>query len=220
MDHQFKRLLNLVRRTGDRLVVTDPNGEDTYVLMGLAAYEKLADTLTPPDVDFLDDFNHDDAFDKYDYYDDDEEEDEYDEKINDFDPNWKIPEEFYTGVIPESNKTLEPIQPSEPEAKKTIIEPPPSDIWSAMPPAGDNSQTWNPESFGEAEKKIVEERFEKPFQNPSKPPQTPSGVVELPEVEPQSPELVPVTPKTDETTPNSDQTDDLGEEQFYLEPVE
>ena len=75
MDYQFKRLLNLVRRTGDRLVVTDPNGEDAYVLMGLDAYEKLADILTPPDVGFSDDFNCGDEFDKYDFDDDDDEED-------------------------------------------------------------------------------------------------------------------------------------------------
>lgn len=41
MDMQFKRILNLVRRTGDRMVVTDPNGEDTYVIMGFDAYEAL-----------------------------------------------------------------------------------------------------------------------------------------------------------------------------------
>lgn len=41
MDMQFKRILNLVRRTGDRMVVTDPNGEDAYVVMGFDAYEAL-----------------------------------------------------------------------------------------------------------------------------------------------------------------------------------
>lgn len=37
----MKRLLSLVERTGDRLVITDPAGEHPYVLMGLEHYEKL-----------------------------------------------------------------------------------------------------------------------------------------------------------------------------------
>jgi len=41
MDQHFKRILNLVRRTGDRMVVTDQNGDDAYVVMGLDAYEAL-----------------------------------------------------------------------------------------------------------------------------------------------------------------------------------
>lgn len=41
MDKHFKRILNLVRRTGDRMVVTDPTGDDAYVVMGLDAYEEL-----------------------------------------------------------------------------------------------------------------------------------------------------------------------------------
>ena len=127
MDHQFKRLLNLVRRTGDRLVVTDPNGEDTYVLMGLEAYEKLldTDTLSPcaglKDDDFLDD-----------YFDEDEDIEEFDDK-----PKWEIPDEL---PLPESDKK----------------------IWDVMPSAGDKVETWNPEKLSEEEKKIVEEKFEKP----------------------------------------------------------
>lgn len=41
MDRQLKRILDLVRRTGDRMVVTDPNGHDAYVIMGLDQYEDL-----------------------------------------------------------------------------------------------------------------------------------------------------------------------------------
>lgn len=41
MDRQFKRILDLVRRTGDRLVVTDPDGEEAYVVMGLEQYEEI-----------------------------------------------------------------------------------------------------------------------------------------------------------------------------------
>lgn len=41
MNRQFKRILDLVRRTGDRIVVTDPDGEESYVVMGLDQYEAL-----------------------------------------------------------------------------------------------------------------------------------------------------------------------------------
>ena len=37
----LKRLLSLIEKTGDRLVITDPAGEHPYVLMGLDHYEKL-----------------------------------------------------------------------------------------------------------------------------------------------------------------------------------
>lgn len=41
MTDQLKRILNLVRKTGDTMIVTDPNGEDVYVVMGLDQYENL-----------------------------------------------------------------------------------------------------------------------------------------------------------------------------------
>lgn len=41
MDKQLRRILNLVRKTGDRMVVTDANGEDVYVVMSLDQYEGL-----------------------------------------------------------------------------------------------------------------------------------------------------------------------------------
>ncbi len=43
MKDQFKRILNLVRKTGDTLIVTDPNGENSYVVMDLNQYERLLD---------------------------------------------------------------------------------------------------------------------------------------------------------------------------------
>ena len=45
MNSQFRRILELVRRTGDRVVVTDPNGQDAYVVMGLDQYEGLIDSI-------------------------------------------------------------------------------------------------------------------------------------------------------------------------------
>ncbi len=41
MNGQFKRILDLVRRTGDRMIVTDADGESAYVVMGLDQYEDL-----------------------------------------------------------------------------------------------------------------------------------------------------------------------------------
>lgn len=38
----MRRLLNLVEKTGDKVVVTDPAGEHPYVLMNLEQYEGLA----------------------------------------------------------------------------------------------------------------------------------------------------------------------------------
>ncbi|MBI4598712.1 hypothetical protein HY734_00775 [Candidatus Uhrbacteria bacterium] len=47
MDGKFQRILSLVRRTGDRIIVTDPEGSDAYVLMSLEAYEVLMDIPAP-----------------------------------------------------------------------------------------------------------------------------------------------------------------------------
>ncbi|MCX6714528.1 MAG: hypothetical protein NTX72_01810 [Candidatus Uhrbacteria bacterium] len=41
MKDQLKRILNLVQKTGDTMIVTDPNGDDVYVVMGLDQYENL-----------------------------------------------------------------------------------------------------------------------------------------------------------------------------------
>lgn len=40
---QFERLLRLAQRTGDRLIVTDPSGEEPVVILPLAEYEGLLD---------------------------------------------------------------------------------------------------------------------------------------------------------------------------------
>ena len=46
----FKRLLSLIEKTGDRLIITDPAGEHPYVLMGLDHYEKLVVGEWKPEV--------------------------------------------------------------------------------------------------------------------------------------------------------------------------
>lgn len=157
MDYQFKRLLDLVRRTGDRLVVTDPNGEDTYVLMGLEAYEGLADRLPSIEPEPWDKPRHfnDDFLD--DYYDEDED-DDFDAEKFDVKDDWDLPNEMF------ADSTKNPSTPSAPSSPST----PSKAIWDVMPPAGDKSETWNPEKFDEVDKKVVEEKFE----NPEFPPKT------------------------------------------------
>jgi hypothetical protein len=46
MKDSFRRILDLVRRTGDRMVVTDPDGEDAFVVMDIDEYEALVDLET------------------------------------------------------------------------------------------------------------------------------------------------------------------------------
>lgn len=43
MKDQLKRILKLVRKTGDTMIVTDSDGENAYVVMNLDQYENLLD---------------------------------------------------------------------------------------------------------------------------------------------------------------------------------
>ncbi|WKZ28548.1 MAG: hypothetical protein QY323_03330 [Patescibacteria group bacterium] len=49
-EETLKRLLSLIEKTGDRLVITDPAGENPFVLMGLDHYEKLVVGEWKPEV--------------------------------------------------------------------------------------------------------------------------------------------------------------------------
>ena len=52
MNDQFKRILEIIRRTGDRMVVTDTNGKDVFVVMDIDDYEALlevSDMIEEPD---------------------------------------------------------------------------------------------------------------------------------------------------------------------------
>jgi hypothetical protein len=53
-DETMKRLLSLIERTGDRMVITDPSGEHPYVIMTLDHYEKLVGGEWKPEA-----FKHD-----------------------------------------------------------------------------------------------------------------------------------------------------------------
>ncbi|MBI2474824.1 hypothetical protein HYV69_00135 [Candidatus Uhrbacteria bacterium] len=41
MTSQFRHILNLVRKTGDTMIVTDPDGNDVFVVMDLPKYESF-----------------------------------------------------------------------------------------------------------------------------------------------------------------------------------
>ena len=43
MENHLKRVLNLVRKTGDTMVVVDKDGNDSFVVMDLDRYEMLLD---------------------------------------------------------------------------------------------------------------------------------------------------------------------------------
>lgn len=49
-EETLKRLLSLIEKTGDRLVITDPAGDQPFVLMGLDHYEKLVVGEWKPEV--------------------------------------------------------------------------------------------------------------------------------------------------------------------------
>ncbi len=42
MSSKFEKVLNLAKKTGDRLIVFDKNKEEAYVVMNLEEYEKIA----------------------------------------------------------------------------------------------------------------------------------------------------------------------------------
>ena len=163
MDHQLKRLFNLVRRTGDRLVVTDPNGEDTYVLMGLEAYEKLADYIPSSDEEPWEPPRFKDGFDEYNDYDD-----EYSDETDDFDPNWEIPDEFLTeearaqknndSLIVEANGYSPNLSSNNEKSTQSSWQTP-KDIWETMKPAGSSSETWDSTKFTPEEQRIVKDKF-------------------------------------------------------------
>jgi len=50
MENHLKRVLNLVKKTGDTMIVVDKEGEDSFVVMDLDHYEALLDeTIGEPD---------------------------------------------------------------------------------------------------------------------------------------------------------------------------
>ncbi len=143
MDKQLRRILNLVRKTGDRMVVTDANGDDVYVVMGLEQYENLV--IPKENVDKSHGLPSDlstGAFAK--------------EEASQSEGWWNNcePEEEEGRVGPSYAKAA--------EGKPVITAPaiPPTDIWEAMAPAGSESETWNISTMSDVEKVDLEKQFE------------------------------------------------------------
>ena len=61
MKDTFRRILELVKQTGDTLVVTDPDGDEVFVVMGLDRYESM---IQKPqfDLDAVADINKEEQF--------------------------------------------------------------------------------------------------------------------------------------------------------------
>lgn len=47
MDGYFDRILGIVQKTGDRVIVVDPTKQQAYVVMGLDQYESIMDLQSP-----------------------------------------------------------------------------------------------------------------------------------------------------------------------------
>lgn len=134
MDKQLRRILNLVRKTGDRMVVTDANGDDVYVVMGLEQYENL---VIPKGNQKI--FANDDQL--------------GDGWWNDCGPEL---EEEEGRVGPPSVAVA--VMPPTPPLTTTVS--PPSDIWEAMTPAGSEAETWDISRMSETDKIDLEKQFE------------------------------------------------------------
>jgi hypothetical protein len=135
MDKQLRRILDLVRKTGDRMVVTDTNGEDVYVVMGLSQYEELVGV--------------DEDFDPSDYLDN-----------QDWDEGWW---NDYDGLDkpPLSGPDLAESLDVKPDLEPRATSPePPKDIWEAMPPAGSDAETWDMEQMSPMEMSDLERQFQ------------------------------------------------------------
>lgn len=134
MDKQLRRILNLVRKTGDRMVVTDPEGDDVYVVMGLDQYEALieaprASVAAPKE-------NWDEGW-------------------------WNAPAgglpsigvDFEEGI---DENTLR----SEHDAAPVPVPVPPDSIWDAMKPANQAGETWDMTRMSDVEKADLQAQFE------------------------------------------------------------
>ncbi len=184
------------------MVVTDTNGEDIYVVMGLEQYENLVDPQDFDEDDHLDDIcRHDD-------------EDDWGKgwweggpPPEDIDPS----SDGLGGAVAESfSKPLptdfSPVRTGtgpEPDATKVAMnDVPPTDIWEAMQPAGQEGETWDLNKMSEPEKADLVRQFED-YQAGKDEEKVEDGNSKIEEVKEEK--------KEDE---------DFGEEQFYLEPIE
>ena len=139
MDKQLRRILDLVRKTGDRMVVTDANGEDVYVVMGLDQYENLLAPSAAKGVRL---------------------------PVSErFSTDGEVREEEGRVGPMEAALSEETAQARSPEPAFA----PPADIWDAMPPAGTDAETWDLSKLSDVEMVDLERQFENYQQEKAKP---------------------------------------------------
>jgi hypothetical protein len=151
MDKQLRRILNLVRKTGDRMVVTDTNGDDVYVVMGLEQYEHLVDPSAGSSDDDDEDWNEG-------WWKDGPDLDKPSGGPNFLDDLTDDPETFAQPPKPPGTSA---------RADSPSVQASPVDIWEAMRPAGETGETWDIAALSDREKVDLERQFEA-YQNTKK----------------------------------------------------
>jgi hypothetical protein len=140
MMHSWKRLLDLARRTGDRLIVTDPEGDGAFVVMSVDQYESLLDA------------QHDfEGSDQLEGFGDRPWEASFDDP-EEYDPGNLSETAGPTGLPSEESQGFDDADFWKKETDKKI--------WDAMVEANDPSPTWNLEHLDAGEREEVKGRFE------------------------------------------------------------
>lgn len=134
---QWKRIFALAKKTGDRVIVTDPNGEDAFVLMNLDQYERL---LGETDVfDTQEEELYEDEMTEQDW-------EEYEKALRDWRNGGGMRE-----VLEEFPEEAEEEEGEEEES---------GDIWEMMAEAGSLGETWDTEQMSDSELKGLEHQFD------------------------------------------------------------
>jgi len=162
------------------MVVTDANGEDVYVIMGLSQYEHLRSEDVGMEVD------------------------------PGPDPKNTEPEE----IVHEETRPEEVASTPSPSPKSTFSIPDAHidsgeddvmDIWDVLPPAGQISETWNLDNISTEESLLIEEQYKKYTQETLQ--EAVAEIAPKPQIQEKDVKL-------------EEKLDDIGEEQYYLEPIE
>lgn len=147
MKDQFKRILELVRKTGNTMIVTDTDGSNAYVVMDIDQYEMM-----------LDDTSVFDELDEENFEQDDSEFDIQKSSYRDGDnvDDWQIPEEFVIDD-PEGGLTDEPdVLLSDKSITQNTQD---VDIWSTMQPANETGSTWDISQMNASEIDELEKQY-------------------------------------------------------------
>ncbi len=144
MEKSFKRILELVKKTGDRMIVTDHDGENAYVVMDLEQYELIWDAVTHPEFEFEEEIDvqktEEEVFIP-------EENTQNDQKKADSQQMTEIEQE-----IPVNKQGIEAPKGDSP------------DVWDVMHDAKEDGQTWDLSKLSDQELAQLEEQY-KAFAN-------------------------------------------------------